>query len=232
MMCTELDPERLAEQSGELREAAYPLPRYLAEVESVQRQMQQERICGDVRPAKAAASVKAKGKAWSHEELQALIKAVKLFPAGTNQRWEVIASFINQHVEGSARQAKEVLAHAKTLQKSDQQLKQSANQNAYENFERTAKAPGKVDNTSGGISERTETPLDQQGSNSAPWTEEEQKRLEQALKTFGPQTAERWERIAECLPNRTRKDCMRRYKELVELVKAKKAAQAAVSDKK
>lgn len=230
-MCTVLDALRLEELSEQLGQPDGGRDRFLAEVEHVRRQVEQERVAGDPGSAKqASAGGKVKSKPWSHDELQTLIKAVKLFPAGTSQRWEVIASFINQHVEGSKRTAKEVLAHAKDLQRSDQKLKQSANQNAYENFEKSTKAPSKIDNSE--ISERTETPLDQQGSNQAPWTPEEQKRLEQALKTYGPQTKERWDCIAECLPNRTRKDCMRRYKELVELVKAKKAAQAAVSDKK
>jgi len=50
------------------------------------------------------------------------------------------------------------------------------------------------------------------GSNPAPWTAEEQKHLEQALKTFPASTPERWDRIATTIPTRSRKDCMRRYK--------------------
>lgn len=62
-----------------------------------------------------------------------------------------------------------------------------------------------------------------------PWTTEEQKLLEQALKTYPVNTPERWEKIAEAVPGRTKKDCMKkRYKELVEMVKAKKAAQEQV----
>lgn len=51
--------------------------------------------------------------------------------------------------------------------------------------------------------------------------------LEQALKTYPSSVPDRWDRIAECISGRSKKDCMRRYKELVELVKAKKAAQEA-----
>ena len=39
--------------------------------------------------------------------------------------------------------------------------------------------------------------------------------------------AERWEKISDCLPNRSKKDCMKRYKEIAEIVRAKKAALAA-----
>lgn len=48
--------------------------------------------------------------------------------------------------------------------------------------------------------------------NTAPWTTEEQKLLEQALKTYPVSTPERWEKIAAAVPGRTKKDCMKRYK--------------------
>lgn len=48
--------------------------------------------------------------------------------------------------------------------------------------------------------------------NAAPWTTEEQKLLEQALKTYPVSTTERWEKIAAAVPGRNKKDCMKRYK--------------------
>lgn len=81
---------------------------------------------------------------WSPEELNLLIKAVNLFPAGTNQRWEVVANFVNQH-HGGNRSAKEVLAQAKDLQQSDfsrSALKEAANKAAYNKFEKDQKTGG------------------------------------------------------------------------------------------
>ena len=50
------------------------------------------------------------------------------------------------------------------------------------------------------------------GMNTMAWGAEEQRLLEQALKTYPVSTPDRWDRIADCVPNRTKKDCMRRYK--------------------
>lgn len=86
------------------------------------------------------------GKGWGEEDLQLLIKAVNLFPAGTNarsttapcfavvdvkrrvrlsflstplcSRWEVIANYMNLHSNsGMKRTAKDVINKAKNLQR-------------------------------------------------------------------------------------------------------------------
>jgi len=171
---------------------------------------------------------------WSSEDMALLIKAVNLFPAGTNQRWEVVAEFVNQHSNQTdiTRQPKETLAKAKEMQNSDfhlSSLKTEANQKAYENLQKGQKRDVKaVDDSE--ASKRTETAAEAQGLNVNPWTADEQKLLEQALKTYPSSLgSERWEKISSCIPDRSKKDCMRRYKELAELIRAKKAAQAAAA---
>jgi DnaJ family protein C protein 2 len=211
---------------------------FLQAMEETERRIERERqelmesatrACGG---GSGAAGRSKKGSApWTHDQLQLLIKAVNVFPAGTNQRWEVVANFINQHTIGEfvPRTPKEVLAKAKDLQSCDYSrniLKVAVNEKAYDNFEKEHKNSVEVSATT---SQRFDSPADQQGMKAAPWTALEQQLLEQALKTYPASTPERWDRIAECLPTRSKKDCMRRYKELVEMVKAKKAAQAAVA---
>ena len=151
-------------------------------------------------------------------------------------RWEVVAQFINQHTKTPeiARTAKETLSKAKEMQSGDfhlSTLKDEVNKKAYENLEKQKKREIKVDDAE--ASTRTESAAEAQGLNVTPWTNDEQKLLEQALKTYPANLgAERWEKIASCVPNRSKKDCMRRYKELAELIRAKKAAQAAAAAKK
>ncbi|XP_023025374.1 dnaJ homolog subfamily C member 2 [Leptinotarsa decemlineata] len=190
---------------------------------------------------------------WTEDNIQLLVKAVNLFPAGTNQRWEVVSNFINQHGTFSKNSnkfnAKMVLAKAKDLQNTDfskNNLKEVANKQAFDNFKKDKKNVLHIDEngisknmdnlTLNGDDSKPTQGVKKSSSNSEiktktelPWTTSEQQLLEQALKTYPASTAERWDRIAECIPNRTKKECMKRYKELVETVKAKKAAQAAVT---
>ncbi|VDO00939.1 unnamed protein product, partial [Rodentolepis nana] len=52
---------------------------------------------------------------WTFEMTQVLIKAVNLFPAGTQKRWEVIAAYVNQHSVGVEVTAKEAHKQAKSV---------------------------------------------------------------------------------------------------------------------
>ena len=215
---------------------------FLGIVEETEKKIEAERRAGvitnDMRntPEK---QVKSYTAPWNENDLQLLIKAVNLFPAGTNQRWEVVANFINQHISSSAgvtRDAKEVLAKAKDLQSTDfskSSLKEQANKKAFDNFIAEKKAKESVEDRMPAVTERLDHPISngiaaeqKDGKKEAtPWTPAEQKLLEQALKTYPTTVPDRWDQIAACIPTRTKKECVRRYKELVELVKAKKAAQ-------
>ncbi|CAF93399.1 unnamed protein product, partial [Tetraodon nigroviridis] len=88
------------------------------------------------------------GKGWIEEDLQLLIKAVNLFPAGTNARWEVIANYMNQHsTSGMKRTAKDVINKAKNLQRLDPVQKDEINKKAFEKFRKEhTSVPLSVDN--------------------------------------------------------------------------------------
>lgn len=205
-----------------------------------------------------------KNSLWSPENMQLLIKAVNLFPAGTVQRWEVTANYLNQHgtnLGGKKFLARDVLNKAKDLQSSDftkNSLKSQANEDAFASFQKSKKELKIIDQADISVNEddtkTTSVKPKQNGiakdnsnekasvkmngnaksanpvtvAEAKAWTKDEQALLEQAMKTFPISTPERWDRIAECIPNRTKKDCLRRVKELVDRVNAKRDAQQIV----
>lgn len=71
--------------------------------------------------------------------------------------------------------------------------------------------------------ENKETAKPAETTEKEEWTQEQQQALEKALKdvpaTLDPK--ERWNQIAERVPGKTKKQCVDRYKELRDAVKAK-----------
>ena len=54
---------------------------------------------------------------WTEEEIKLLVKSVSMFPAGTKDRWDVIAKYMAQHsVNNQQRDAKQVLTKVKQIQ--------------------------------------------------------------------------------------------------------------------
>merc|ERR1712217_761291 len=103
--------ERLEKDKSKSREV------FIKEMNKLNNKMEEERKEEAQITGKTSAEGGSKaGSEWSTEELQLMIKAVKLFPAGTVNRWEVCAEFINQHNNSSPRTAKEVISKAKEMQ--------------------------------------------------------------------------------------------------------------------
>lgn len=57
-----------------------------------------------------------------------------------------------------------------------------------------------------------------------PWTQNQQKLLELALQQYPRGSSDRWDKIAKCVPSKSKEDCIARYKLLVELVQKKKTS--------
>lgn len=69
--------------------------------------------------------------------------------------------------------------------------------------------------------------------NDAPWSNDEQQLLEQAMKTYPLSLGvQRWDMIADCIPNRSRADCIKRYKFIVDKLRSKNAAKNEIKAKK
>ncbi|XP_035226483.1 dnaJ homolog subfamily C member 2-like [Stegodyphus dumicola] len=208
---------------------------FMKEVESLNKHLEMEKeqlFASSQRSTSNSAEKTNSQKPWSPDDLQLLVKGVNLFPAGTNNRWDVIVAFMAQHSTSKVkRTAKEVLAKAKELQKRSGGLREQINKNAYENLEKNQKQVPIAVKDQSAPTERFDAVNESSNSVPAAWTADEQQLLEQALKTYPINTEDRWEKIAACIPGRDKKDCIKRYKDLVEMVKAKKAAQATASQK-
>jgi DnaJ family protein C protein 2 len=59
-------------------------------------------------------------------------------------------------------------------------------------------------------------------ADSGVWNEEQELALVQALKQFGKELPDRWERISGVVPGKSKAACFKRFKELKEVFKAKK----------
>ncbi|GMT25296.1 hypothetical protein PFISCL1PPCAC_16593, partial [Pristionchus fissidentatus] len=137
---------------------------------------------------------------WSSDENTLLIKATNLYPAGTVERWAVVAEYLNEHRKdktGRPKKEKEVIQQAKLVQalglKAVENVKEAAS---------TVPAP------------------------EASWSTEEQRKLEVSLKSIPASDPDRWTRIAEAVETKSKKECITRYKYIVDLVKKNKAAGA------
>ena len=70
--------------------------------------------------------------------------------------------------------------------------------------------------------ENNEVSETKEASEADNWTQSQQKALESAIKQFPKGTTERWERIANKVPSKTKDQCIQRFKTLAEMVKKKK----------
>lgn len=174
--------------------------------------------------------IDAKDRPWLAKETASLIKAVKLFPGGTLDRWSRIADYVNEHGQeenttSSPRTAKEIISYSKQVQQgsyntnlllaaaSEREKLQSsvAKTEIKENIPKLSGDESKA-NTSG---------------NASRWTSEQQSALEKALVTFPASLfkqnpASRWDKVAEVVPGKTVTEVKARVKELAELVSKSK----------
>uniref|UniRef100_A0AC35TNG0 DnaJ homolog subfamily C member 2 n=1 Tax=Rhabditophanes sp. KR3021 TaxID=114890 RepID=A0AC35TNG0_9BILA len=142
---------------------------------------------------------------WSKEEIELLVKATRLYPPGTSERWQQIADYINSHKKDKSftKTTKAVIKYIR-----DKSTIGIANGCGIEN-----KAPLK------GEENGTEE-VDEE------WTATEQKDFETAIKANKTnKDDDKWDKIAAAVGTKSKKECIKRFKELVAKIKAKRAAE-------
>lgn len=132
-------------------------------------------------------------KPWSKEEISALAKGVKKYPAGGANRWETIATFVNN------------ICKLQDLRKKEE---------CIEKYNHIASSSAKdVPEVSSKKTSKTTT----------EWTENQDKLLQEGLAKFPASLDknERWSNIAKSVPGKTKKDCVVRFKAIREALKNK-----------
>ncbi|KAL1925281.1 uncharacterized protein VTP21DRAFT_164 [Calcarisporiella thermophila] len=186
---------------------------------------------------------------WSPEEISLLIKAVNKYPGGTQQRWETIGEFVSHHSGQPLRSNEDLIKKSKEVQRGAalqeealarlQFSKRQGGEGAITeeksiryDFETTGdgKMAGGGKPSAGALGEGAKKAGSEAKAPGVekPWTAEEQGQLERALKAYPPSwkgEVDRWDKIAEGVPGRSKRECKLRVKYLAEQVKAKKARQ-------
>lgn len=156
------------------------------------------------------------GGIWTDDDLTELIRLVKKYPNGTLSRWEVIAGYMNRSVQ-------EITFMAARMKESGYRLPNEQPESVAEAIvQETAKKTKQI------IEPQNETKNE---SSDAMWSQEQQKLLEVAIVKY-PKTSvgDRWLKIANTVPGKTKEECLSRYKYLVEKVKAQRAAKETGAD--
>jgi len=153
---------------------------------------------------------------WNKERVAALVKHAAAFPKGTRGRWVEISALVDPACTPYLAETKfksiDLAARkhlAETKKKAQARLTEAARKNLDPTTATTKEVAPKPERE---ITAKTNAPVSE-------WTREEQKGLEWALKQVGKEEFERWDKIAALVPSRTKKEVIKRCKEIVKKVR-------------
>lgn len=164
---------------------------------------------------------------WTEEDIAALTKAMNKIPSGTNERWEKIAQLLNRSFQDVTAMAKKLKSTTTSKHVSAAIQGMTANKLAKEivNTEITKSEHFDIQKDHVTYEKVTSNNCDdyvinqtnecvQRYSTNVPqtiktdtneiWTQVQQRALELALAHFPRGTDERWEKIAKCVPDKSK----------------------------
>ncbi|KAF4673424.1 DnaJ (Hsp40), sub C, member 2 [Perkinsus chesapeaki] len=156
------------------------------------------------------------GAPWSLDEVHMLAKGQQKYKVGYAGRWRAIAQFLQS--AGFDRTADEVIAQTRLMATPEYLKNQKTDEKQVEEEQQTEKAPSSPPTPPPApvAAERKVEPA----SSPEDWTPAQQKALEKGLATHPASLGanERWKRIADDVPGKTKKECVARFKYIRELV--------------
>jgi len=212
--------EKLKEENADHRSII------LSEVKKMDEQMQQSRLELSQQSSSsstASSSNSTPALKWTADEIEILVKALRIYPAGVQNRWLVVQEYLKRSGGNPNRTVQDLMQKAKHIASGKKEVEEttlSLDHIALNSHKQAGMLETQAKLNQLTLSEREpDIP-----TTTTTWTVDEQRIFEQALRTY-PATlgASRWDQIAECLPNRSKKECLERYKELAKMVQAKKA---------
>ena len=151
---------------------------------------------------------------WSALEIQCLLKACNTIPGGTRERWEKIASYVREHAGvPHVRANDEIIEKSKEIQKLGKLALDKLDENELQNSLKK-----KIDPRVEIPPPLTESPSE--SHETRLWTRAEQLSLEEGLRKYPASMENRWDRIADAIPGKTKKQVIERFKEIAQSVKA------------
>jgi len=203
---------------------------------AVKKAEEEKRIRKERREAaakKEAADKAARASApWTKEELSALAKAVKKYPAGSGNRWGTIATYINSLCRLPELRSKEEcidkynsLGTVASTNNTTNSSPASTSQNgtSASTSQNGTSASTSQNGTSASTSQNGTSASTSQNGALAVWSDEEDKQLQDGLAKFpsSMDRNERWTSISNCVSGRSKKECVQRFKAIRESLKKK-----------
>jgi DnaJ family protein C protein 2 len=203
LICTELSRELLAKLNSNLESKSSPgeiLELVRKRATNLQNMKEQEETAAaaarkaDTINKLSAEALSSKKVPFTKSEMSALAKGVKRFAAGGGNRWDQIASYINNVCQPEPPRTKE---------------------QCIETFNR---------NKSNGAANAEAKTQDGGDGDGDVWSDEQDRALQAALAKFPATMAKnkRWTSIANSLQGKTKKQCVQRFKEIRDALKYKK----------
>lgn len=159
------------------------------------------------------------GGFWTDEDLTELIRLVKKYPGGAGSRWNTIAESMNRSVQEVTFMAAKMKENGYRIPGQTDSVAESLVQESQQAVRK--EKVKKSSTTAAGPSNEKSMLVPETN-----WSQEQQRALEAAIvkyrKTAG---GDRWQKIANSVPEKTKEECLVRYKYLCELVKTQKKAE-------
>lgn len=141
------------------------------------------------------------GGLWTDDDLNELVRLTKKYPGGQTDRWEIIADAMNRNVSEVTFMAAKMKVPANLV-------------NSSNVFDKTTVLVDKK-NSKTKTTDKTSALLVTETN----WSQVQQQALEAAITKYPKSTAgDRWQQISNAVPNKSKVECILRYKYLVELI--------------